>query len=43
MPLMVVLEDARIGKVTQQVIRLDPGEPDASLFEIPAGYAVVGR
>ncbi len=40
MPLMQVREDARLGRLTQRVIRFDAGEPDESLFEIPAGYAV---
>jgi len=41
MPLMQVREDARLGKLTQQVVQFEVGEPDASLFEIPAGYSVV--
>jgi hypothetical protein len=41
MPLMQVREDGQLGKLTQQVIRFEAGEPDASLFEIPAGYTVV--
>jgi hypothetical protein len=41
MPLMQVREDARLGKLTQQVIRFEAGEPDKSLFEIPASYAEV--
>lgn len=43
MPLMAVREDARLGKLTQQVNRFEAGEPDKSLFEIPAGYIVVQR
>ena len=42
-PLMQVREDVRLGRLTQQVTRFDAGEPDESLFEIPAGYTVVGR
>ena len=41
MPLMQVREDGPLGKLTQQVIRFEPGEPDTSLFEIPAGYTVL--
>jgi hypothetical protein len=41
MPLMQVREDGQLGKLTQQVIRFEAGEPDASLFEIPAGYTIV--
>lgn len=41
MPLMQVREDGQLGKLTQQVIRFEAGEPDKSLFEIPAGYAVL--
>lgn len=41
MPLMRVREDGQLGKLTQQVIRFEAGEPDASLFEIPVGYAVL--
>jgi hypothetical protein len=40
MPLMQVREDAGLGRLTQQVIRFDVGEPHESLFQIPAGYAV---
>ena len=43
MPLMQVREDVRLGRLTQQVTRFDAGEPDESLFKIPAGYVVVGR
>jgi hypothetical protein len=43
MPLMAVREDAQLGKLTQQVNRFEAGEPDKSLFEIPAGYTVVQR
>jgi hypothetical protein len=43
MPLMQVREDVGLGRLTQQVTRFDAGEPNESLFEIPAGYAVVGR
>ena len=42
-PLMQVGEDVRLGRLTQQVTRFDAGEPDESLFKIPAGYAVVCR
>jgi hypothetical protein len=41
MPLMQVR--GQLGKLTQQVIRFEAGEPDASLFEIPAGYTVQGK
>jgi hypothetical protein len=41
MPLMEVRQDALLGKVTQQVTRFDPGEPEATLFEVPPGYVVV--
>jgi hypothetical protein len=40
MPLMQVREDVRLGRLTQQVIRFEAGEPDGSLFEVPSGYAV---
>jgi hypothetical protein len=43
MPLMQVREDGRLGKLTQQVVHFEAGEPDASLFEIPADYTVVRR
>ena len=41
MPLMQVREDGQLGKLTQRVIRFEAGEPDANLFEIPQGYAVL--
>jgi hypothetical protein len=41
MPLMQVQEDGQLGKLTQRVIRFEAGEPDANLFEIPAGYTVL--
>lgn len=43
MPLMQVREDGQLGKLTQQVIRFEASEPEASLFEIPTGYTVVLR
>jgi hypothetical protein len=36
MPLMQVRDDARLGKLTQEVTRFERGEPDESLFEISA-------
>ena len=39
LPLMQVMRSEE-GKVTQNVVRFDAGEPDASLFQIPAGFAV---
>jgi hypothetical protein len=43
MPLMQVREDGQLGRLTQQVIRFETGEPDASLFEVPADYTVMQR
>lgn len=39
MPLMQVMRSDE-GKVTQSVVHFDAGEPDPSLFQIPAGFAV---
>jgi TonB family protein len=41
MPLAAVTDDARLGHLTQTVKALDAGEPDAALFEVPAGFEVV--
>ena len=38
---MQVREEGQLGKLTQRVIRFEAGEPDANLFEIPAGYTVL--
>ena len=38
-PLMQVIRNER-GKVTQHVVSFVAGEPDAALFEIPAGFTV---
>lgn len=43
MPLLQVSEDARLGKIIQEVVGFESGEPDESLFEIPSGYTVVNR
>ena len=40
MPLMSVTDDAQKGRLTQTVVKLVAGEPDARLFVIPAAYKV---
>jgi hypothetical protein len=34
------MDDPRTGKQTGEVTQLERTEPDASLFQVPAGYAV---
>lgn len=41
MPLMEVRSDMQRGELTQILMKLDVTEPDAELFEVPAGYSVV--
>ena len=41
--LLSIKIDPRIGKQTFTVTELVQGEPDASLFQLPAGYEVVDR
>ena len=43
MPLMAVKEDRVQGRVFERVTQLRAGEPDVSLFEVPAGYSVIAH
>jgi len=36
-----VRSDMQRGELTQILMKLDVTEPDAELFEVPAGYSVV--
>jgi hypothetical protein len=35
-----VLDDPRNSKITREVTDLERGEPDAAMFQVPAGYKV---
>ena len=39
-PVMVKTSDARFGTMTMQLTNIVRAEPDASLFQVPAGYTV---
>lgn len=39
----VVIDEPLDGKMTQDLVRFDLGEPDPSLFQLPKGYKVVTR
>jgi len=39
-PVMVKVTDPRFGTRTTQLTQINRGEPDATLFQIPAGYTV---
>jgi hypothetical protein len=36
-----VNEDPQMGKTTRELVSFSQGEPDASLFQLPADYEVV--
>jgi hypothetical protein len=38
--LLDINDDPVLGKSTYEVTNFTPGEPDASLFQVPAGYAI---
>ncbi len=38
-----VIDDPQIGKTTRELTNLSQGEPDASVFQPPAGYEIVSR
>ena len=43
LPLLIITDDPRTGKRTDEVIEFKPGEPDPALFKIPEGYTVRER
>lgn len=43
MPLMRIHDDPRHGREVVRVTQFIAGEPDASLFQVPAGYKVIDR
>jgi len=42
-PLMIKTSDPRFGTTTMQLTEIVRAEPDASLFQVPAGYKVMSR
>ncbi len=40
-PILIISSDPRIGNRSQRTIKISRAEPDASLFQPPAGYSIV--
>jgi hypothetical protein len=42
-PVMTINDDPRTGTSTMELTEIEPGEPDAALFQVPEGYTVRDR
>jgi hypothetical protein len=42
-PVLIKTTDPRFGTTTMQLTEIVRAEPDASLFQVPAGYKVTSR